>query len=200
MMQLYWAPRTRSLRALWILEEAGVPYERIRLDMATGAHRTPAFKAINPMAKVPALRDGDVCVAESAAICAYVAERVPAAGLEPPRGDPKRGRYLQWLAFAAGCVEAAFMHKFQNLTVSEVSAGYGSFDKTMAVLDEALRDGPWILGGSFSAADVMLGCDLFLGVHVFKIVEPTPAFSAYLERCLSRPAFQRAQAIDAAAT
>lgn len=198
MMQLYWAPRTRSLRALWMLEEAGAPYERIRLDMATGAQRTPEFKAINPMAKVPALQDGAVCVAESAAICAYVAERVPGAGLEPPRGDPKRGRYLQWLAFAAGCIEGAFMHKVQNLTVSEVSAGYGSFDKTMAVLDEALHEGPWILGDSFSAADVMIGCDLFFGVHVFKIVEPTASFTAYLDRCMARPAFLRAQAIEAA--
>jgi glutathione S-transferase len=198
MMQLYWTPRTRALRALWVLEEAGAPYERIRVDLAAGQQNDPAFKAINPMGKVPALRDGETCVAESAAICAYVAETVSAAGLEPPRGDPRRGRYLQWLAFAAGCIEAAFMHKFQNLTVSETTSGYGSFDKTMAVLDAALREGPWILGDTFSAADVMIGCDLFFGVHVFKIVEPTPAFSAYLERCMARPAFQRAQAIDAA--
>lgn len=198
MMHLYWAPRTRALRALWMLEEAGHPYERTCLDLKSGAHRTPDFKAINPMAKVPALQDGDTCVAESAAICAYVAECLPAAGLAPPLGDPKRGRYLQWLFFAAGCIESAFMHKFQNLTVSEVSAGYGSFDKTMAVLDEALQDGPWILGESFSAADVMIGCDLFFGIHAFKIVEPTPALTAYLERCMARPAFQRAQAIDAA--
>ena len=198
MMQLYWAPRTRSLRALWVLEEAGVPYERICLDMATGAHRTPAFKAINPMAKVPALCDGAVCVAESAAICAYVAESLPAAKLEPLRGDPRRGRYLQWLFFASGCIEGAYLHRFLKLTVSEVTAGYGSFDKTMAVLDEALRDGPWILGDTFSAADVMVGCDLFFGVHVFKIVEATPAFTAYIEGCMARPAFKRAQAIDAA--
>ncbi len=199
MMQLYWAPRTRSLRALWMLEEAGVPYESIRLDLVSGEHRQPAFRAVNPMAKVPALRDGDICVAESAALCAYVAEAVPGAALQPLPGDPRRGRYLQWLFFAAGCIEGAFMHKFQNLTVSETTAGYGSFDRTMTVLEEALADGPWILGDAFSAADVMIGCDLYFGVHVFKIVEPRPAFSAYLDRCTARPAFARAREIDAAA-
>jgi glutathione S-transferase len=197
MMQLYWAPKTRALRALWMLEEAGVPYERIRPDLRAEP-RDLGLLAVNPMGKVPALRDGDVCVAESAAICAYVAEAVPSAHLAPPVGDVSRGRYLQWLVFASGCIEAAFMHKFQNLTVSEVSAGYGSFDKTMAVLGDALKTGPWILGETFSAADVMVGCDLFFGINVFKIVEPTPVFSAYLERCLARPAFQRALAIDAA--
>ena len=112
--------------------------------------------------------------------------------------DPRRGRYLQWLFFAAGCIEGAFMHKSQNLAVSETMAGYGSFDRTMAVLEEALASGPWILGDTFSAADVMIGCDLFFGVQVFKIVEPRPVFAAYLERCTARPAFRRAQTIDAA--
>ena len=196
MMQLYWAPRTRSLRALWLLEEAGVAYERIRVDL--GAERPDALLAVNPMGKVPALRDGDVRAAESAAICAYVAEAVPSAHLAPPVGDPLRGRYLQWLFFASGCIEGAYMHKFQKLTVSEISAGYGSFDKTIAVLESALKTGPWILGADFSAADVMIGCDLFFGISLFKIVESTPVFAAYLERCRARPAFQRALAIDAA--
>ncbi len=200
MMELFWAPRTRALRVLWMLEEAGVAYERRRVDFAAGEQRGEAFRSINPMGKVPALRDGGVCVAESAAICAYVAEVVPAAGLQPPLGDPRRGRYLQWLFFAAGCIEAAYTHKFQNLTVSELMAGYGSFDKTMTVLEEALTIGPWILGETFSAADVMIGCDLFFGIHVFKLVEPRPVFVAYVERCMARPAFARAHAIDTAET
>jgi glutathione S-transferase len=183
-----------------MLEEAGVAYERVRLDLASGAQRDPAFLAVNPMGKVPALADGATHVAESAAICAYVAEAVPAAGLAPAVGEPGRGRYLQWLFFAPGCLEPAFMHKVQNLTVSEVSAGYGSFDKVMAVLAGALDPGPWILGERFSAADVMIGCDLFFGIEVFKIVERAPAFTDYLALCQARPAFQRALAIDAAGT
>jgi Glutathione S-transferase, N-terminal domain len=90
MTKLYWAPRTRSLRALWVLEEAGVPYERVRLDLSAGEHKSADYCAINPMAKVPALTDGPVAIAESGAICAYVAEAHPEAGLAPPVGDPAR--------------------------------------------------------------------------------------------------------------
>ena len=196
-MELFWAPRTRALRSLWMLEEAGVAYERHRVDLAAGEQRSEAFRAVNPLGKVPALRDGAVCVAESAAICAYVAEAVPGAALAPALGDPRRGRYLQWLFFAAGCIEGAYMQKFQDFEVSEKVAGHGSFERTMAVLEEALEPGPWILGEAFSAADVMIGCDLFFGIHVFKIVEARPAFAAYLDRCTARPAFSRAQTIDA---
>src|SRR5580693_6877883 len=88
MMKLYWAPRTRSLRALWVLEEAGIPYERVRLDLSAGEHKSADYCAINPMAKVPALTDGPLAIAESGAICAYVAEAHPEAGLAPPVGDP----------------------------------------------------------------------------------------------------------------
>ncbi len=95
-MKLYWAPRTRSLRALWVLEEAGVAYERVRLDLSANEQKSAEFLVINPMAKVPALTDGAVAVAESGAICAYVAEAHLGAGLAPPVGDPARGRYHQW--------------------------------------------------------------------------------------------------------
>ena len=101
MMKLYWAPQTRAFRAVWMLEEAGRPYERVLIDIRNGAQSTPAFQVVNPMMKVPALADGAAMVAESAAICAYVAERVPEANLAPPPGDPSRGRYLHWLFFAA---------------------------------------------------------------------------------------------------
>jgi glutathione S-transferase len=86
MMTLYWAPRTRSLRALWVLEEAGAPYQRVRIDLSAGEQKSAEFRAINPMAKVPALTDGTLAVAESAAICAYVAEAHPDAGLAPAVG------------------------------------------------------------------------------------------------------------------
>ncbi|HET6379112.1 MAG TPA: glutathione S-transferase N-terminal domain-containing protein, partial [Methylocella sp.] len=125
MMKLYWAPRTRSLRALWILEEAGEPYEGIRLNLSTGEQKTAAFRAINPMAKVPALTDGLVSVSESGAICAYVAEAVPKAGLAPPLGDPSRGRYLQWLFFSPGCIEQAFLAKHAQISVRPEAAGFG---------------------------------------------------------------------------
>src|SRR5882762_5449854 len=100
MMQLYWSPRSRSFSALWLMEETGQPYERVLTDISAGAQKTPEYLAINPMAKVPALKDGDATLAEAAAICAYVAERYPQANLAPPIGDPLRAKYLYWLFFA----------------------------------------------------------------------------------------------------
>ncbi|MCC0001729.1 MAG: glutathione S-transferase family protein [Methylobacteriaceae bacterium] len=198
MMKLYWAPGTRSLRTLWMLEEAGAPYERVLVDIRNGGQNDPAFRRINPMGKVPAFEDGAAQLAESAAICAYIAERCPEAGLAPQIGDPLRGRYFHWLFFAPGCIEPAFTQKFTKIELPTTAAGWGDFSRVFDALEGALQKGPWILGERFSAADVMIGCDLLFGVERFKIVEPRPVFAAYLERCHARPALQRALAIDAA--
>jgi glutathione S-transferase len=198
MMKLYWAPRTRSLRALWVLEEAGVPYERVRLDLSAGEQKSAEFRAINPMAKVPALTDGTLAVAESAAICAYVAEAHPDACLAPAVGDPARGRYLRWLFFSPGCVEQAFLVKSANASVRQEAAGFGDFDRVFDVLEGVVATGTWLLGERFSAADVMIGLDLYFGIDIFKLVPSRPALRAYVDRCLARPAFQRAKAIEAA--
>jgi glutathione S-transferase len=198
MMRLYWSPRTRSLRALWMLEEAGVPYERVLVDIQNGGQNDPAFRKVNPMGKVPAFEDGAAQLAESAAICAYIAERCPEARLAPPLGDPARGRYFHWLFFAPGCIEPALAQKFANFEMPTTAAGWGDFNRVFNVLEGALADGPWILGEAFSAADVMIGCDLLFAVERFKIVDRRPVFDAYLQRCHARPALQRAIAIDEA--
>jgi len=198
MMNLYWAPRTRSLRALWALEESGAPYERVRLDLSAGAQKSPEYRAINPMAKVPGLTDGPVSVAESGAICAYVAEACPDAGLAPPVGDPARGRYLQWLFFSPGCIEPAFLVKATGAVVKPETAGFGEFDRVFDVLEAAVQPGPWLLGDRFTVADVLIGADLHFGMDIFKMVPERPVLRAYVDRCLARPALQRAKAIDAA--
>jgi glutathione S-transferase len=198
-MKLYWSPNTRSIRALWMLEEAGLPYERVKLDMAAGEHKRPEFLAVNPMGKVPALTNGAAKVAESAALCAYVADLAPGTGLAPPIGDPDRGRWLHWLFFSAGCIEPAYMQKAMGWTVDRPSmAGWGGYEAVMDVLDQALATGPWLIGDRFTAADVMVGTDLHFGIRQFKFVETRPNFEAYLDRCEARPAFQRAMAINAA--
>jgi glutathione S-transferase len=197
-MQLYWWPKTRSLRALWMLEEAGCDYERVPVNITQGGQKDPTFLAVNPMGKLPALADGEAKLAESAAICAYLADKFPEAGLAPPIGDPRRGRYLHWLFFGPACIEPAFAQKFTGMSLPESSAGWGSYDRVFSVLEQALATGPWLLGESFSAADVMIGSDLWFGIELFKIVEAKPTFRAYLDRCLARPALQRALAIDAA--
>ncbi|WP_315728102.1 MULTISPECIES: glutathione S-transferase family protein [unclassified Bradyrhizobium] len=195
MMQLYWAPRTRSFTALWMLEEAGQPYERVLIDITTGAQKSAEYLAINPMGKVPALKDSDATLAEAAAICAYIAERYPEAKLAPAVGDPRRAKYLQWLFFAPGCIEPAMVQVATKLEMNPVAAGWGEVARVVDVLDQALAKGPWILGEDFSAADVVIGSALNFSVRLFKMLPSRPSFDAYIGRCIARPAFQRAEKI-----
>ncbi len=194
-MRLYWAPQTRSARAIWMLEEIGAPYERVLVDLKGGGQHCAEYHAVNPMEKVPALEHEGACVAESGAIIAFLAEAFPDAGLAPPVGDPSRGRYLQWLFFSP-LVEAAITQKYANVQMPEQTAGWGSFDKVFNVLSEVLSATSYILGEQFSAADVSVASDLNFVINIFKMLAPRPEFTAYLERCQARPAFQRAQKIN----
>ena len=197
MIKLYWAPRSRSFSALWLMEETGQPYERVLTDITTGAQKAPEYLAINPMGKVPAIKDGDATLAESAAICAYVAERYPEARLAPPPGDPLRAKYLYWLFFSPGCIEPAMVQLATKIEMNPVAAGWGEAQRVFDVLDAALQKGPWILGDNFSAADIIIGAGLNFAVRLFKMVPPRPSFDAYIARCMERPAFQRAEKIAA---
>jgi glutathione S-transferase len=197
MMQLYWCPRTRSFTALWLMEETGKPYERVLIDISTGAQKQADYLAINPMGKVPALKDGDVTLAENAAICAYVAERYPDAKLTPPLGDPLRAKFLYWLFFLPGCIEPAMVQLSTKFEMNPVAAGWGEAQRPFDVLDAALSKGPWLLGENFSAADVAMGSMLNFAVRMFKMVPSRPSFDAYVDRCVARPAFQRAQKLAA---
>jgi glutathione S-transferase len=195
MMKLYWSPRSRAFTALWMMEEAGQPYERVLTDISTGAQKTPGYLAINPMGKVPALQDGEATMGEAAAICAYVAERCPDAKLAPPVGDPRRARYLYWLFFAPSCIEPAIIQLFTKIQVPTSTAGWGDATQVFDVLDTALEKGPWLLGDDFTAADVVIGSGLNYAVRLFKMVPARPSFDRYIDRCAARPAFQRATAI-----
>ncbi len=195
-MRLFWAPNTRSLRVLWMLEEIGAPYQRVLVDLKSGAQHRPDYHAINPMEKVPALQDGAACVAELGAIIAYLAEKFPQIGLAPPIGAPTRGRFWQWLFFSGSCVEGAIAQKFTQAQMPEHVAGFGSFDRVFNVLEEALSSTPYLLGEKFSAADVLIAADLHFTINAFKMLEPRPVFASYLERCQSRPAFLRATKIN----
>ena len=197
MLKLYWSPRSRSFTTLWLLEETGQPYEKVLTDISTGAQKSPEYLAINPMGKVPALTDGDVAIAESAAICAYVAERVPEAKLAPPLGDPKRGKYLQWLFFAPSCIEPAILQAYTKLEIPAMSAAWGSTTQTFDVLEQALETGPWLLGDTFSAADVAIGSGMNFAIRMFKMIPTRPNFDRYLDACAARPAFQTAAKLTA---
>jgi glutathione S-transferase len=195
MMQLYWSPRSRSFSALWLMEETGQPYERVLTDISTGAQKKPEYLAINPMAKVPALRDGDATLAEAAAICAYGPNALQA--VRATTGDPLRAKYLYWLFFVPGCVEPAMVQVATKIEMNSVAAGWGDAQRVFDVLDAALTKGPWILGDTFSAADIMIGSGLNFAVRLFKMVPSRPSFDRYIDRCAARPAFQRASVIAA---
>jgi glutathione S-transferase len=166
-------------------------------DISTGAQKKPEYLAINPMGKVPALRDGEATLAETGAILAYVSERYPEARLAPPPGDPLRAKFLYWLFFLPACIEPAMVQVSTKLEMNPVAAGWGDAQRVFDVLDTALSKGPWLLGENFSAADVAIGSSLNFSVRMFKMVPTRPAFEAYIDRCIARPAFQRAQKIAA---
>lgn len=197
MMKLYWSPRSRSFSALWLMEEVGEPYERVLIDITTGAQKTPEYLAINPMGKVPALKDGNVTIAEASAICAYIAERHHDKNLAPPIGDPLRAKYLQWLFFSPGCIEPAMIEIFTKINVPTSTAAWGSATQVFDVLDAALEKGPFLLGDMFSAADIMIGSGLNFATRLFKMVPGRPSFDRYLDSCSARPAFQRATVLAA---
>lgn len=182
MIKLYWSPRSRSFSALWLMEETGLPYERVLTDITTGAQKAPEYLKINPMGKVPALVDGDAALGEAAAICAYVADRYPETKLAPVPTDPRRARYLQWLFFGPGCIEPGLIQIFTKLEVPTSTAAWGSATQVFDVLDTALAKGPWILGDEFTAADIVIGSGLNFAVRMFKMVPPRPSFDAYIAR------------------
>ena len=196
MITLYYALQSRSIRALWMLEEIGRPYRRERVDIHAKDHPSPEFLKISPLGKVPAIVDGETSVAESGAVLHYLAERFPEARLAPPPGDPKRGRYLQWLFFAVGNIEAGYTAKLRGLELPPAQAGWGSFEQMMQAIERALTPGPWFAGDEFTAVDVLMGTDLYYGQEVMKIVPHWPAIDAFLDRCRARPALHRAIAID----
>jgi glutathione S-transferase len=193
----YTNPQSRGRIVRWMLEEVGQPYRTELLDYATTL-KGPAYLAINPMGKVPSIRHGDVVVTECAAICAYLADAFPQAGLAPPVGDRRRGTYYRWLFFGAGPLEAAVTNKmlgFETKPEQGRMAGYGSLEDTLNVAESAIRGRDYILGDQFSAADVYFGSGLGFFMQ-FGGIEKRPAFEAYVGRVMSRPAAVRAREID----
>ena len=194
---LYTHPMSRGRIARWMLEEVGQPYRAEVLDYGT-TMKAPAYLAVNPMGKVPAIRHGETVVTEAAAICAYLADAFPDAGLAPAPGDRLRGPYYRWLFFAAGPVEQAATNKAMGFAVPkerEGTMGYGNLADVVGALDGALASSDYILGDRFSAADVYVGAAIGWGMQ-FGTIEKRPAFERYWERLAARPAAIRAKETD----
>lgn len=194
MITLYHAPRSRSSRFIFLLEELGAPYEIKTVNIRRG-DGSGAVDSGNPHphGKVPAIRDGETVVFESAAVALYLTDKFPTNGIGPQVGDPKRGAYLTWLAYYAGEMEPAWVSKFMKVTPPRGTAGWVAPEEIMPHVNATLEKGPYLLGDTFSAADILVGTTfaLFMGSPM---LEKTPLLDAYVKRILERPAFARAQA------
>jgi glutathione S-transferase len=194
----YHSPNTRSAGTFTLLEELGVPYELQVLDMKAGEQRRPAYLAINPMGKVPAIRHDGALVTEQVAIYLYLADLFPEAGLAPAVTDPLRGPYLRCMSYYGSSFEPAVIDKALKRDPAPPSmCPYGDYDTMLATLVDQLRTGPYILGERFTAADVLWGTSLGW-ITGFKLVPALPEIMAYVDRVTSRPSFAKVKAHDAA--
>lgn len=193
---LHHAPQTRSRGVLTLLEELGADYELHVLNLKAGEQRQPAYLAINPMGKVPALQHQGALVTEQGAIYIYLADLYADKGLAPQMGDPLRGPYLRWLVYYGSSFEPAVVDRAMKREPAPPSTSpYGDYDTMLATLTDQLAKGPYLLGERFSAADVLWGTALAWTTH-FGLVPLTPVIQAYIERVTSRPAAKRASALD----
>ena len=198
-MKLYWATQTRSARAIWMLEEAGVDYDLELIDIrAPEREDPPEFLEASPMGKVPALVDGDVKMSESAAICLYVADRYGMGTLAPALDDPGRGKFLYWIMYTPAVVEPAMSEKFMGTETNRLRSGWGDFDIMIETLEKGIDGKTWILGDNFTAADVMLGSSAVF-MRMFNMLPDSPLLEDYADRCLARPAYQKVIEINAEA-
>jgi glutathione S-transferase len=193
---LYHHPYSRASNAVWMLEEVGVPYELRFTDFTTGEHKKSAFLALNPMGKLPTIEDGDTVVTESAAIALYLADRYAYGRLAPKVDDPRRGPYYRWSFFAPSVIEPGAVAKSSGWAFRESNAGWGSHEAMLASMEKAVEGNAFLLGEMFSMADVVFGGTLRY-MLTFKLLEPRPAFSAYVERISARPAAKRTEEINA---
>lgn len=194
---LFHSPHTRSSSVLTLLEELGAPYELRVLNMKAGEQRQPAYLAVNPLGKVPAILDGDTLVTEQAAIFIHLADRFPQAGLAPALDDPHRGAYLRWLVYYAACYEPALVDRWQKRApVAPMDCPYGDFDSMLGVIEAQLAQGPYLLGDTLSAADVLWGVALGWGL-AFDLVPQRPVLVEYAARIGERAAFKRVNDRDA---
>lgn len=194
-LTFYTNPMSRGRIVRWMLEEVGASYQ-VRMLSYGGDLASDAYRAVNPMMKIPSIvHDGRV-VTECAAICAYLADAFPAAGLAPVPAD--RHDYYRWLFFAAGPMEAAVTNQSLGVTVSPEQSGmvgYGSYDRMVDALDAGVAGKRFLAGDAFSAADVYVGAQLMWGTQ-FGTLPKRETFMAYLEPILSRDAFRRASEKD----
>jgi len=194
---LFHAPQSRSAGALVLLEELGADYELHVLDLKKGEQRQPAYLAVNPMGKVPAIRHDGALVTEQGAVYAYLADLYPEAGITPAIGDPLRGPYLRWLFYYGSSFEPALIDRSLKREPAPPSTSpYGDYETMLKTLTDQLATGPYLLGERFTAADVLWGTAL-RWTTMFKLVPESAPVTRYIAQVTSRPAAARAAKIEA---
>ncbi len=179
-----------------MLEEAGLDYDLELVDIAASNRAdSEEFREASPMGKVPALVDGDVRMSESAAICLYLADRYCPGTLAPAPDDPDRGKFLYWLMYTPAVVEPAMSEKFSGAEPNRQRSGWGDFDLMIETMENGLGGKTWILGDTFTAADVMLGSSMVF-MRMFGMLPESEILGAYADRSLARPAYAKAMAIN----
>ena len=190
-MKHYFNPMSRALTTDWMLRELDAEHEQILVDIQAGDNDTPEFRALNPMGKIPMLVDKDVVVTETAAICAYLADKFPDRGLSPELGSPLRGKYYRYLFFPGTTLEPMFTAQQLGLTdYAAESAGWGDLERCMETLEALVPKDEWVLGSQFSAADVVFGGTLDSSVQFGWLETPSAAVADYVGRIKSRPAYR----------
>ncbi|MBC7173697.1 MAG: glutathione S-transferase family protein [Polyangiaceae bacterium] len=193
---LYHHPYSRAANVVWMLEEVGAPYELRYVDLMKGEQKAPAFLALNSMGKLPVITDGDTVVSESAAVGLYLADRYAPGTLAPALDDPARGTYLRWSLFAPSVLEPGSLAKARGWTFEASNAGWGEHTTMLDAMEAALQHPPFLLGARFTMADVIFGGTVDYMLR-FDMLEKRPAFTGYVERLAARPAYQRAQEVNA---
>jgi glutathione S-transferase len=197
MLTLYHAPKSRSFRILWLLEEIGTPYEIRTVSIRRGdgsGTRDPTNP--HPHGKVPVLVHDGATIYETTAIAIYLTDAFPEAGLGPKLGEVDRGAYVTWLSYYSGVFEPSLTAKFLKLQHVYGMFGWGPFEEVVEHLNTTLQERPYVLGERFSAVDVVFGGSLPL-LMSRQILLESDVFKNYVARITARPAFARAQAKDA---
>lgn len=194
---LYHHPYSRAANMIWALEEVGVPYTLHTVDLQKGEQKSPAHLALNPMGKLPVLTDGEAVISETSAICMYLGDRYAHGRLAPALDDPARGAWLRWCVYPSAVIEPGCAAKAGGWAYRPGAVGWGTYESIVETLESGLAGGEWLLGSRFTMADVLVGSSLRWMVR-FKMIDPRPAFLAYLERLEQRPALQASDARNAA--
>lgn len=192
MLKHYYHPMSRAVTSDWMLKELDAPHEQILIDFPAGENKKPEYLAINPMGKIPAIVDGNMVVTETAAICAYLADKFPEKNLAPSTDSPERGLYYRYLFFPSAVLEPMFSVKKLELEgLDPKSVGWGDEERCLNSIELMTPEKDWVLGSQFTAADVVFGGTLDFAMLFGWITEPSEKVAAYVERIRKRSAYQQ---------